>query len=179
MCLISIWMLFKKIIYWAMHIFRGMAYFDLVRFGVMYLWCSKIPAIRIFSQNGLLQISFMTRLSKYLKFAEANCLHLHELPASEIGRVTSEAASSMLSRVFLQRSGTSLALPTDNQSALDECNKVISYSASHPDVLTLVRVTRIFLMLQRKTVRNVYLAYSLESLLLPPIISLICLPRQV
>ena len=44
----------------------------------------------------------------------------------------------MLSRVFLQRSGTSLALPTDNQSALDECNKVISYSASHPDVLTLV-----------------------------------------
>jgi starch-binding outer membrane protein, SusD/RagB family len=117
---------------------RGMAYFDLVRLygdvplvlkntGDQDLFPKRTPSDQVYSQ-----------IIEDLQFAEANCVHMHQLPAEQVGRVTSEAASAMLARVYLQRSSTSFAGATDNQNVLDECNKVIAYSTAHPDVLTLV-----------------------------------------
>jgi hypothetical protein len=120
------------------HFLRGMAYFDLVRsYG-------DVPLVL---HNGGDQDLFPPRTSSDsvysqvisdLQFAEANCLPADQIPGNEIGRVSSEAASGMLARVYLQRASTGFAVSTDNQSALDECNKIIQYSAGHPDVLALV-----------------------------------------
>lgn len=120
------------------HFLRGMAYFDLVRsYG-------DVPLVL---HNGGDQDLFPSRASSDsiynqvisdLQFAEANCLHADQIPGNEIGRVSSEAASGMLARAYLQRNSTGFAASTDNQSALDECNKIIQYSAAHSDVLTLV-----------------------------------------
>ena len=120
------------------HFLRGMAYFDLVRlFGDVPLVLVNTGDQDLFPVRTASDLIYNQAIED-LKFAEANCLHLHELPSTEIGRATSEAASSLLARVYLQRSSRSYAQATDNQSALEECNKVISYSVSHPDVLTLV-----------------------------------------
>lgn len=81
--------------------------------------------------------SVYSQLIRDLKYAEANCLHTDALPSSEVGRPTSEAASALLARAYLQRGGTSYAHTSDNQDALSECNKLIAYSASHPAVLSL------------------------------------------
>lgn len=117
---------------------RAMAHFDLVRlFGNVPIVLKNTGDQDLFPKRTSAD-SVYIQIIKDLQFAEANCLHADKLPASEIGRVTSEAASSMLARVYLQRSGTSFAVATDNQSALDQCNKVISYSNAHPNVLTLV-----------------------------------------
>ena len=72
-----------------------------------------------------------------LKYAEANCYHTADISSGKIGRVSSEAASALLARVYLQRASSSSAQSSDNQSALDECNKVIAYAASHSDRLGL------------------------------------------
>ena len=53
--------------------------------------------------------------------------------------VSSEAASAMLARVYLQRASTAFATASDNQSALDECNKVIAYSTANPAALGLLK----------------------------------------
>ncbi len=120
------------------HFLRGMAYFDLVRlFGDVPLVLKNTGDQDLFPERTASDLIYDQAIED-LKFAEENCLHLNELPANEIGRATSEAASSMLARAYLQRSSTSFASATDNQSALEECNKVISFSTSHPDVLTLV-----------------------------------------
>jgi starch-binding outer membrane protein, SusD/RagB family len=117
---------------------RGMAYFDLVRlYGDVPLVLKNTGDQDLFPARTASDLIY-NQVIEDLRFAETNCLHLNELPASEVGRATSEAASSMLARVYLQRSSKSFALATDNQSALEECNKVINFSASHPDVLTLV-----------------------------------------
>ena len=117
---------------------RGMAYFDLVRlYGDVPLVLKNTGDQDLFPARTASDLIY-NQVIEDLQFAEANCLHLNELPASEIGRATSEAASAMLARVYLQRSSRSFALSTDNQSALEECNKVINFSTSHPDVLTLV-----------------------------------------
>jgi starch-binding outer membrane protein, SusD/RagB family len=117
---------------------RGMAYFDLVRlFGDVPLVLKNTGDQDLFPARTTSDLIYNQAIED-LQFAEANCVHLNELPSNEIGRATSEAASAMLARVFLQRSSTSFAVASDNQSALDECNKVISFSNAHPDVLTLV-----------------------------------------
>jgi hypothetical protein len=117
---------------------RGMAYFDLVRlFGDVPLVLKNTGDQDLFPERTASDLIY-DQVIEDLKFAEANCLHLNELPAGEIGRATSEAASAMLARVYLQRSSKSFALATDNQNALEECNKVINFSTSHPDILTLV-----------------------------------------
>jgi len=117
---------------------RALGYFDLVRiFGAVPLVLLNTSDQSLFPKRTSAD-SVYVQIIKDLQFAEANCLHMDALPASKIGRVTSEAASSMLARVFLQRASTSFAVATDNQNSLAECNKVISYSGSHPNVLTLV-----------------------------------------
>ena len=115
-----------------------MAYFDLVRMygdvpivlknsGDQDLFPSRKPADSVYEQ-----------VIQDLQFAEQNCLHAHEIPSDKIGRVSSEAASAMLARVYLQRASTTFAAPTDNQNALTQCNKIISYSASQPSFIGLV-----------------------------------------
>jgi len=117
---------------------RGMAYFDLVRlYGDVPLVLKNTGDQDLFPKRTPSEQVY-TQVIEDLQFAEANCLHMHELPAEQVGRVTSEAASAMLARVYLQRSSTSFAGATDNQNALEECNKVIAYSTAHSDVLTLV-----------------------------------------
>jgi hypothetical protein len=58
------------------------------------------------------------------------------LPSSEVGRATSEAASGLLARVYLKKASMGGGA-ADYQHALDECNKLIAYSASHSSVLSL------------------------------------------
>ncbi len=117
---------------------RGMAYFDLVRSfgdvplvlhngGDQNLFPSRTPSDSIYYQ-----------IISDLQFAETNCLPTDQIPSNEIGRISSEAASGLLARAYLQRASTSFAVSTDNQAALDECNKIISYSAAHSNVLRLV-----------------------------------------
>jgi hypothetical protein len=117
---------------------RGMAYFDLVRlYGDVPLVLKNTGDQDLFPTRTASDLIY-TQIIEDLKIAETNCLHANELPETEIGRVTSEAASAMLARVYLQRASTAFAVQGDNQSALDQCNKVIQFATAHPDVLTLV-----------------------------------------
>lgn len=118
---------------------RGMAYFDLVRaYGdvplvlgpnsdSVSLFPKRTPAAQVYKQ-----------IVTDLQYAEANCVHLGQIPGAQVGMVSSEAASAMLARVYLQRGSASFADPQDHQNALAECNKVIAYSQANPTVLTLV-----------------------------------------
>ena len=115
---------------------RGMAYFDLVRgygavplvleAGSSNLFPSRTPADSVYAQ-----------VIQDLQYAEANCFHTAQV--TQLGYISSEAASAMLARVYLQRASATYAQPNDNQSALDECNKVIAYSAANPNALSLVK----------------------------------------
>ncbi|HVW59128.1 MAG TPA: RagB/SusD family nutrient uptake outer membrane protein [Puia sp.] len=114
---------------------RAMAYYDLAsEFGAVPLMIDgKNPILFPYRTSA---DSVFDQVIKDLLFAEANCLHMDALPASEVGRATSEAASAMLARVYLKKA--SMGGGADfYQKALDECNKLIAYSASHSSVLTL------------------------------------------
>lgn len=113
---------------------RGLAYFDLVRtYGaVPLLLDAKNPELYPRRTSG---DSIYQQVIKDLKYAEANCFHMARIP--QVGMISSEAASAMLARVYLQRASTSFASTNDNQDALTECNKVISYSIANPSVLAL------------------------------------------
>ena len=115
---------------------RGMAYFDLVRSygdvplllaaGSADLYPSRTPADSVYLQ-----------VVNDLQYAETNCFHTSQV--TSLGMISSEAASAMLARVYLQRASTSYAQPSDYQNALNECNKVIAYSAANPSALGLVK----------------------------------------
>lgn len=116
---------------------RGMAYFDLVRTygdvpllltaGDQNLFPSRTSADKVYAQ-----------LISDLKYAEQNCYHMDKVNSTNTqGMISSEAASAMLARVYLQRAATSYAQSTDNQDALAECNKVIAYSTANPGTLSL------------------------------------------
>ena len=118
---------------------RGMAYFDLVRtFGDVplvlgpnsdstSLFPKRTPAAQIYQQ-----------IFADLGYAEANCFHTAQISSANVGMISSEAASTMMARAYLQHSSTSYAASTDAQNALTECNKVIAYSTANPTVLALV-----------------------------------------
>jgi hypothetical protein len=119
---------------------RGMAYFDLVRsYGAVPLLLQVINTI----SDPALYLPRTSPDSVYrqvigdLQYAEANCFHTKQV--TSLGMISSEAASSMLARVYLQRAGTSFADPADNQNALNECNKVIAYSTANSSALGLVK----------------------------------------
>lgn len=129
---------FKNNILGNAYFLRGMAHFDLVRMfgdvpvilknsGEQDLFPSRSPAKDVYAQ-----------IIQDLLFAEQNCVHADAISSDKIGRVSSEAASAMLARVYLQRSSTSFGDPSDSQNALDECNKLINYSQSHPSVIGMV-----------------------------------------
>lgn len=116
---------------------RGFAYFNLVKsFG-------DVPLV-IDSKNGDLfpvrtpAQQVYDQVISDLKFAEQNCVHLHEIPADKIGLASSEASSALLARVYLQKASTSFGTVADNQSALEYCSKVIAYSAANAGAFTLV-----------------------------------------
>lgn len=116
---------------------RGLAYFELVTiFGDVPLVLNNSGDQNLFPARTSAD-SVYNQVIADLKFAEANCVHAHEIPADKTGRVSSEAASALLAKVYLQRASTSFAAPTDNQSALDQCNKVINYSIAHQAFLSL------------------------------------------
>src|SRR6201991_2351557 len=114
---------------------RGMAYFDLdsayggvpllLKAGSDNLFPARSPADSVYAQ-----------LIQDLQYAETNCFHTAQV--TQLGYVSSEAASAMLARAYLQRASTTFAQPNDHQSAVDECNKVIAYSTANPNALSLV-----------------------------------------
>ena len=108
---------------------RGMAYFDLVRsFGDVPLLLKPVVSLTdtaLFPHRSPSAAVYQQVISD-LQFAETNCLSEPNIAAANKGQVSSGAASAMLARVYLQRAGTPYADPSDNQHALDECNKVIS-----------------------------------------------------
>jgi len=115
---------------------RGMAYFDLVRsYGDVPLLLDPDNANLYPSRTSA--DSVYQQVIKDLQNAEQNCYHTKQL--TSFGMVSSEAASAMLARVYLQRASTSFGNSTDNQNALDECNKVITYSTANPSTLGLVK----------------------------------------
>ena len=115
---------------------RALGYFNLVKsFG-------DVPLV-LDVKNGELfparaaAADVYTQVIKDLEYAEINCVHLNEIPAEEIGRISKEAAQALLARVYLQKASTSFGTMADNQKAADYCNKVIAYSNSNPGILNL------------------------------------------
>jgi hypothetical protein len=118
---------------------RGMAYFDLVRaYGDVPLLLAPYSDTVPLYPKRTAAAQVYAQVIADLQYAEANCVHMAQIPAASIGMVSSEAASAMLARVYLQHGSTSYANASDNQNALTECNKVIAYAQANPAVLTLV-----------------------------------------
>ncbi len=117
---------------------RAMAHFDLVRcFGDVPLVVGKSGENELFPTRTRMDTVY-NQIIEDLKFAELNCLHADQIPESQIGRVSSEAASAMLARVYLQKGSTSYGSADDSQKALEACNKVITYSNAHPTTISLL-----------------------------------------
>jgi starch-binding outer membrane protein, SusD/RagB family len=114
---------------------RGMAYFDLVRsYGDVPIMLPS-NATDLYPSRSPADSVYLQAISD-LQFAEANCYHTKQL--TSVGMISTEAASAMLARVYLQRSSTSFANSADAQNALTECNKVIAYSTANPSALGLL-----------------------------------------
>jgi hypothetical protein len=107
---------------------RAQGYFDLVRcFGDVPLVLATVkgPGDDIQpARTPLAQV--YEQIIQDLQFAEANCRVESAIPAGEKGRVSKGAAAAMLAKVYLTRASTAAAQATDNQNALDACNRVIS-----------------------------------------------------
>ncbi|WP_158559232.1 RagB/SusD family nutrient uptake outer membrane protein [Deminuibacter soli] len=118
---------------------RGMAYFDLVRtFGDVPL-VLKAGDQDLYPKRAASDQVYAQLISD-LKMAEQYCYHVDKVNATNNqGMVSSEAASGMLARAYLQRASTTFAQATDNQDAVTECNKVIAYATANPGSLTLVK----------------------------------------
>jgi hypothetical protein len=108
---------------------RAMAYFDLVRsFGDVPLLLAPItsPSDSSLFPGRTDAAKVYQQVITDLKYAEANCFSEPNISSANKGMVSSGAASAMLARVYLQHASGKYADPADNQSALDECNKVIT-----------------------------------------------------
>ncbi len=117
---------------------RAMAHFDLVKcFGDVPLVIGKSGENVLFPHRTRMDTVY-NQIIEDLKFAESNCVHADQIPDSKIGRVSSEAASAMLARVYLQKGSTQYGSPDDSQKALEACNKVIAYADAHPSVISLL-----------------------------------------
>ena len=119
------------------HFLRALAYFELAcLYGDVPLVLQSDASQDLFPKRTSEDSVYMQVIAD-LQYAEANCYHTADISPDKIGRVSSEAASALMARVYLQRASTSFAQSSDSQSALDECNKVIAYAASHGDRLGL------------------------------------------
>src|ERR1700676_1595374 len=116
---------------------RGLAYFELTTmFGALPLVLKNDASQNLFPSRTSPD-SIYNQVISDLQFAESNCNHAAAISSNYMGRVSSEAATTILARVYLQRASTSFAKPGDSQSALTECNKLIAYSAANPNYLAL------------------------------------------
>ncbi|GAC1369129.1 MAG: RagB/SusD family nutrient uptake outer membrane protein [Hymenobacter sp.] len=106
---------------------RAMGYFDLVRsFGDVPLLLAPVkgPNDALFpSRTPKAQV--YEQIITDLKFAEANCLKENQITGANKGRVSSGAAAALLAKVYLTRAGSAAPVATDNQNALEACNRVI------------------------------------------------------
>jgi hypothetical protein len=94
---------------------RGLAYFNLVRsYGAVPLLTSA-KTDNLFPPRTS-QDSIYDQIIEDLSYAETHCYHKDNLP--QYGMVSSEAASALLAKVYLQRSSTASAQSTDAQNAL-------------------------------------------------------------
>ncbi|GAB3584474.1 RagB/SusD family nutrient uptake outer membrane protein [Hymenobacter daeguensis] len=106
---------------------RAQGYFDLVRcFGDVPLITATVkgPADDLRPPRTPLAQVYQ-QIIEDLQYAEANCYSENQIPAGEKGRVSKGAAAAVLAKVYLTRAVSSAAQPTDNQSGLDACNRVI------------------------------------------------------
>lgn len=114
---------------------RGLAYFNLVRsFGAVPLLLSA-KITNLYPKRTSADTVYQ-QIIHDLQYAETNCFHKKSL--TQYGMVSSEAASALLAKVYLQKASTSFAQSSDDQNALNECNKVIGYANANPTVLGLV-----------------------------------------
>jgi starch-binding outer membrane protein, SusD/RagB family len=107
---------------------RGLAYFDLVRsFGDVPVVLTTTQTVADIAKPSRAPIADVyNQIIDDLKFAEANCVKESAIGATEKGRASTMAATSLLAKVFLTRASTSAAQAGDTQAALDACNKVIA-----------------------------------------------------
>ncbi len=105
---------------------RALAYFDLVRsFGDVPLLLQPVSGLNdpnLYPSRTEASKVYQQIISD-LKYAESNCFTEDKITLK--GMVSSGAASAMLARVYLQRASTTFADASDNQNALNQCNKVI------------------------------------------------------
>ncbi|RAJ83135.1 putative outer membrane starch-binding protein [Chitinophaga dinghuensis] len=116
----------KKNLLGNAYFLRGMAYFDLVRsFGDVPLLLTTVTGINDpnIRPTRTAAATVYKQVIADLQYAESNCFPENKITLK--GMVSSGAASAMLARVYLQRNSTAWKESTDNQNALDECNKVI------------------------------------------------------
>lgn len=107
---------------------RALGYFDLVRcFGDVPLVTATVKGPTDDLRPNRAPISLVyEQIIADLQFAEANCYAENQIAAGEKGRVSKGAAAAVLAKVYVTRAGTSAAQPTDNQSGLDACGRVIA-----------------------------------------------------
>jgi len=107
---------------------RALGYFDLVRcFGDVPLVVATVKGPQDDLRPPRAPIAAVySQIIEDLKFAEANCFAEDKIAAGEKGRVSSGAAAAMLGKVYLTRATTTAAQASDNQDALDACNRVIN-----------------------------------------------------
>lgn len=118
---------------------RGLCYYNLVQaFGDVPVLTT--PGIDSLFPSRASTAEVYAQIIDDLTYAETNCMHIADLPEQEIGRATSEAASGLLAKVYLQKSSSNAAAASDHANALALCEKVMSYSNSHSDVLGLEEV---------------------------------------
>jgi len=118
----------KNVILGNAHFLRALAYFDLVRaFGPVPLVLETIkrPTDPIRPSRAPIADVYK-QIIEELKFAEQYCLPEDKIPATEKGRVSTGAASTMLAKVYMTRASSSAAEPGDVQAALEAINKVIN-----------------------------------------------------
>lgn len=115
---------------------RGLCYYNLV-LGFGDVPVLTMPGIDSLFPSRSSTADVYAQIIDDLTYAEANCVHIADLPENEIGRATSEAASGLLAKVYLQKSSTNAAAPSDHANALALCEKVISYANGHSDILGL------------------------------------------
>jgi hypothetical protein len=107
---------------------RAQGYFDLARcFGDVPLVLATVKGptddLRP-SRTPLADV--YKQIIEDLQFAEKNCVPENQIANNQKGRVSSGAAAAVLAKVYITRAASAAAQPTDNQSGLDACNRVIA-----------------------------------------------------
>lgn len=107
---------------------RAQGYFDMVRcFGDVPLVLATVkgPQDDVRPPRAPLADVYK-QIIEDLTFAEKNCYPENQITGTDKGRVSSGAAAAVLAKVYLTRAASTAAQPTDSQSGLDACDRVIA-----------------------------------------------------